>query len=238
MDNKQMRIFFVLFLLPVYLKAISISYDPSWYPLDYENATPAINAYIQEAIKKLDSPFLELKLFKMPYLNLFSALESSEVDGILSAVYPKTQVTVDLLPSILLLETGPILVVRKRDKIKKLKQLAYKTVGVSPYDRSTFVAQSHPSIVIKSYENMTLALQDLATQVIDGVLLSNLDALTLLHHYPSLQTVGSPLTEEGIRFYFLRTSEKERLKKIINKKILEFQSSGSSKKLLEKYLLL
>lgn len=235
----------ILFLISIFLfhlgisEQIIVARDPQWYPLDFGEKTPYINAYTQMACVSLSSSKLHLKLVDTDWINLFQSLNQETAEAVLSAIPLNTDVTINYDYTTPILCLGPVLIVRKKSVLHSMAQLSDRIVGLNPYDQSVFVAQQNPKTMIKYYEQMFVALDDLIEQNIDAVLLDYLTAHTLIpKKYPQLKIVSEPLNQEGIRFFFLKTAQSVSTIKFLDKQIKKFQTSNQKKTLLKKYLVL
>lgn len=186
----------------------SIGRDPSWFPLQLDQQFfPNITAFTTVLVQKISKvEEVPLTVIDLSWAQLFQSLEEEEVAGIFTSL-PPTPITTDKYTfSDPFLWLGPVLVVKKGAPVTSLLDLEGKIVGVNQFSESVLIVQEYPSILIKLYENMPTALEDLVEGKIDGVLLETLEAHALIPNlYPdSLKIVTAPLNDKGLRLITLK----------------------------------
>lgn len=196
-------------------KAHFIGRDPTWYAIHEEVSPPDLTAFTNALVEQIaKTEHIELDLVNVGSAQLFQPLELEEVGGVLSVIEPDVVSKGKYSFSDPLLLLGPVLVVREDSEAHSLEDLSGKIVAVNQYDESVLIAQSYPSLVIALYQSKAEALTQLKEGGYDGVLISNIQAQSLVNHfYPSaLKIVTKPLSNKGIRLVTL----KERNKSLIN----------------------
>ncbi len=169
----------------------------------------------------------------MPFSELFDALESGEVDVVISAVTitPERQET--MLFSVPYLNAGMSIAVRKDNvDITSLENLNDKRVGVLKGTiGEELILQSEyidPSLVT-SYEKNDERLQDLSDGTLDAIVVH-----FLIKDLPSLKLVGEPLSES---YYGVVTRLNDTaLMNEIDKTLRELKRNGTLNEIKQKYV--
>lgn len=193
----------------------SIGRDPNWINLDIyldiDQYNVRLNAFtdalIQEIARIENIPF---KMVNADRTQLLQLLEDKQLPAILSSL-PPSQLNQDIFSfSTPLIQLGPVLVVPIHSKALSLEDLKGKIVSVNQYNNSVLIVQRYPSIIIREYQNIPTALQQLVQGEIDALLLNNLDAYALIPHlYPDqLKIVTKPLDDQAIRLITLKNTNK------------------------------
>ena len=211
-----------------------IGRDPSWYPENLGTKTDEINGFTNALIGNIGNN--KIQIIDIDSINLLQGLDDQEYPAILSSLPPTEENQDRYLFSNPYLLIGPVLVVPFNSKATSLDDFEEKIVGVSPYDDSILIAQKNPTLIIKEYEAMPTALEDLATGEIDAVLLNTLKANALIPNlYPeTLRIVSYPLNKKGLRLIALR-GENEDLISHFNTKLSELRESGEYTKLRKQF---
>lgn len=203
--------------------ALTIGRDPNWSSLHLGqmavNITALSTALVQEIAKEEKIP---LQVLDTDWIQLYEGLENNSFGGVFSSL-PLNLIThseYDFSEPFLLL--GPVLVVRNGSSATSLNDLHGGIVGINQFDNSVLIVQEHPSIIIRLYQNMSAALSDLTNGLLDGVLLPNLEAHSLIPNQfaGSLKIVTPPLNNEGIRIVTLKGQ---------NKSLIDYFNNGLSK---------
>lgn len=187
--------------------ATKIGRDLSWYPLNLHGATALVNGFTDALIDQInESENLDYELLNINWDFLLQGLAEEQYPAALTTLQPNPK-TLDLYhfskPFLLL---GPVLITSKNSSIRSLNDLEERIVGISPYDTSIFIAQKIPNVVIRLFDEMPIALEQLSEGNIDGVLLATLPAHKYLESQPfkELQIVTAPLNEQGLRLIVLK----------------------------------
>ncbi len=225
------RLFLLLFLFvsPLFAKeTFKIAQDPTWGSDTLGNETYSITAFTGGLLRELsDAENIALDLFATDSSELLKGLCEENYDGIFTTLQPDATTKEKYDFSSPLLRYGPVLVVREESRIKSLKDLKGKNLGISAFDRSVLVAQKVPAIYIQLYQSMPEALTDLSQGKIDGVLMSTIQAHALVgHRYPGvLRIATAPLNDDAVRLVTLK-GKKKALLSYFNRGIKKLKKSG------------
>lgn len=235
-----MRLIFLLYFfssITLWATSYTVGRDPTWYPYDFQEKTGDVNGYINQLIsdiaKKED---LKITIINKDPLSLLQGLQTNEYDSAVSIVLMTDENKGMYHFSKPLLNLGQVLVVGKNSNATSLEQLAGKIVGISPFDDSVFIVQKIPSILMRPFQSLPIALKALAKGEIDGVLLPALGAHGLIESEFSntLKIVTDPLSHRGIHLIVLQKKH-DALVDSINQALARFEKNGYLKNLQKQF---
>lgn len=215
-----------------------IGYDPTWYPLNLYGKVNAVTAFVETLFQKVEKKAdVNFALTESSPLELLFNLEDGLFDGILSSLAPEGESLekYDFSDPILLI--GPVLVVKSDSQLKTLSDFKEKILALSTYDSTAaLMAQKYPGVVMKNYNDMIVALEDVANGIIDGALVSRLEAEALIpaQFANQLMIATAPLTNEGIRLVTLK-GEQGKLLSTFNQSFKVVEKESIYKQLLHYY---
>ena len=116
--------------------------------------------------------------------------------------------------------------------------MAGQEVAVLPRSAAAKLIATCPQILSKNYESVPEALNELVIGEVDGVLVSNIPAISYVSDLYSkrLKIVTEPLDDEGLRLITLHDNNQELLK-IFNRGLNRMKQSGQYEELLKKWKL-
>lgn len=224
----KLLVFILLYSTTLIGKTFVIGRDPYWSSIDLSNREPQVNAFINELsqeISNMGKGELEIQDGNLEYLE--RNMDAGCYQGILTIVNPSiaNKDRYDFSSPIIFL--GPVIIVRSNSKDSSLNDLEGKTIGISSFDKTVYVAQKIPCVIIKNYENLHFALHDLLAGKLDAVLMPTLQAkATISQRYPlTLKIASPPLSNEAIRLVVLKGKQRDLLT-IFNKGLKEMKKSG------------
>lgn len=215
----------------------TIARDPSWLPLQFKEMTSNINGFtnglVLELAKVENRPFA---LVDVAWNQLFDGLERDEYGGIFTSLGPNPISIERYSFSDPLLLLGPVLVVPIDSPAHSLADLRDRTVQVFQYDDSVLIVQKYPSILIETYQNSILALEDVAQGKASGALVPNLEARALITAlYPDrLKIATEPLSDKGIRVITLKDQNQDLLQDF-NAGLTKLKEKGAYQNLLNNF---
>lgn len=216
----------------------SIGRDQTWFPLDFGVQTPQINAFVNSLVLEMGkAEKVRYRIVDTDWLILMEGLEQDLYAGIFSSLSPTPENQNILTFSEPFLKIGPVLIVRKEAEESSLKQMPGKIIGMSQFDESMLIAQQYP-VIIKLYQEMPLALEDLVQGSIDAVLMPALDAAPLISkiYYKSLKITSPPLNDKGLRLISIK-GKHERLQERFKTGLENLNKSGKYEEILKQFSL-
>ena len=216
-----------------------VGVDPSWYPLLLDgkerNMTGFSTELLQEIGKKEDVAFSKVSV---SWDVLMEGLQKGQYVGILFSMQPYNfnQQTYDF--SDLYLKTGPVLVVSTSFDYTSLDNLSGKEIAVMPDSGGTSILEKHPGILIRNYDSIAKALNDVSLGEIDGAIVDRLMAESYCQdlYQGKLKIVTAPLNDAGLRLITLHNKAPE-LIEAFNDGLEKLKSSKEYDDLLKKWSL-
>jgi polar amino acid transport system substrate-binding protein len=218
-------------------KPYEIGIDPSWVPLNFEERQNAILGFSHELFLSIATEKnLPLSLLTVNWDSLFEGLKKDRYQGILSSLYPYN-FNKDLYSfSEPFLQIGPVIVTQKGSELHSLKDFDSKTVAVIINSPEVLLLEKYPSILIRPYESIPLALNALASGAVEAALLPILQTSSYVQnlYYRSLQIASAPLTDEGLFLLTLKDKHPKLIKEF-NQALSRMKKNGEYQKLLDKW---
>lgn len=213
-----------------------IGIDPSWYPLDLTGKEKNVLAFSTELLQQISQhEKIQITQVIMSWDNLLGGLQKRQYDGMLSSMQPYlfTQNQYDC--SELYLQTGPVLIVSASSSVNSLSLLNGKEVAVQD-ETGINILEKYPGIIIRTYDSIPKALNDVLTGTIDGALVNAISAYAYCNdlYQGQLKVATSPLNSEGLRLVTLH-GEAGDLMQAFNDGLKQMQKSGHYNELLKKW---
>lgn len=226
----MLKFLLLLFLISTSLigNSFIIGRDPNWNSTDLSQRQAQVNAFLNELVQEISTMSkrsIQIQDGNADYLQ--NGMKEGCLQGIFTIVDPKTANKKRFDFSSPLIFLGPVIVVQTNSQDNSLSDLEGKNVGINSYDQTVLIAQKVRGIVIKNYDNLHFALNDLIEGKLDAVLMPTLQAQALIpQRYPlKLKISSEPLSDEAIRLIVPKGRQSELLT-IFNKGVKETKKSG------------
>jgi polar amino acid transport system substrate-binding protein len=219
---------------------IVIATDATWPPMEMVDESKNIVGFdidLMNAAAKAGGFEVEFK--NTAWDGIFAGLEGGKYDAVMSSVTitDERKQTMDF--SIPYINAGQILVVKKEvSGVEKLADLAGKTVGAQIGTTGAFEIDKVSTLKKKEYDEIGLAIADLANGRIDAVVcdtpVAAQYALQNDEYKGTLKIVGEPFTDE-----YYGVAVKKGNKKVldtINKGLKKVLDAGDNKAIEDKWL--
>jgi polar amino acid transport system substrate-binding protein len=163
-------------------------------------------------------------------------LQKDKYEAILSSMPPYVFNTQQFDFSEIYLPLGPVLVVPIQSPIRSLDRLDGKEIGVISGSTGPLILEKSPGVLIRFYDSIPKALNDLIAGTIDGAIIDILSAVAYCRdlYQEELKIVTPPLDEEGLRL-ITKHGSTPTLIKGFNNGLAKMKSNGSYAKLLDKW---
>ena len=214
-----------------------IGVDQSWFPLllaGRENSVTGFSTELLKEIGKLEK--ISITKITVNWDNLVEGLQAGKYDAILSSIPPYifNQQIYDF--SELYLPTGPVLVMPIKSSFDSFAKLSGKEIGIVPDTKGALLLEKYPAILIRSYDSIPKALNDIVHGAIDGALIDNLSAIAYCQdlYQTELKIVSPPLTTEGLRLITLHGQASDLLLRF-NRGLDKMKTTKAYDKLLMKW---
>ena len=216
-----------------------IAIDKSWAPLDLHGQEQYMQGFISELTAKIaKEEEIKIQLVTVASSQLFDNLAKGYYDGVISPLSPNVINEEKYLFSEPIYLVGPVLIVPLHSKATKISEL--HNVGVKTGFSGIFTLSGSPMTQILTYNDMNVALNDLALGKIDGLIMGSIDAYAYIQGYytDKLKVATSPLTNEGLRLVTLNKFFGKELEKLFDKGLTEVKKEGFYQNLLKKWELI
>jgi polar amino acid transport system substrate-binding protein len=214
-----------------------VGVDTTWYPLLLDGKESNLTAFstelLQEIGKKEEVSFSKVIV---SWDVLLEGLKKGEYNAILFSKPPYNfnQQTFDF--SDLYLKTGPVLVVSTSFDFKSMDKLSGKEIAVMPDSTGTIILEKYPGILIRNYDSIAKALNDVNSGEIDGAIIDVLMATSYCQdlYQGKLRIVTEPLNDAGLRLITLHNRAPE-LIEAFNDGLEKLKASKEYEKLMQKW---
>lgn len=169
---------------------------------------------------------------------LYPGLDNGTFDAIMVSTVPYSPTkNYDYSEPIYLL--GPVLIVHQNSDVHSLEQMDGKIIGIPSGLSLVFNIEKYPSIILRTYESPQSALANLSRNVIDGVIMDYLSAITYTTsiYAGQMKIATEPLTEEALRIVARKNTHGDELIHYFDSGIEHLKKEGEFDKLLEKWSL-
>lgn len=217
----------------------TIGVDVAWYGLDFMGQQNNVTGFSRELLKEIG----KLKKMKLAFLPvnwdvLLSDMKAGRYNGALSSLYPFVfnEANYDFSHPYLL--TGPVLVVPIGSSVTSLDKLDGKEIAYLANSDGDLLLEKNPAILIRPYDSIPQALNDVAGGIIDGAIVNVLVATSYSENIYNgqLKIATPPLNEEGLRL-LTPVQKNPQLIRAFNEAIDELKHKGTYDTLLKKWSL-
>jgi len=220
-------------------KVITVATDATWPPMEMVNQDKVIVGFDIDFLNAVAKEAgFTVKFQNTAWDGIFAGIAVGKYDAIISSVTitDERKKTMDF--SNPYINAGQTLIVPNSSSAVVLADLKGKKVGAQIGTTGSFEVKKTAGVTLKTYDEIGLAFEDMATGRIDGVVCDTPVAadyaLQRDEYKSSFKIVGEPFTEEyyGI---VVKKGNKDLLD-LINKGIKAVQAKGIDKKLEAKWL--
>ncbi len=217
----------------------TIGVDVAWYGMDFKGQENNVTGFSRDLLREI-SKMKKMKLSFLPvnWDVLISNLKTKSCDGILSSLPPYifNQSTFDFSHPFLM--TGPVLIVPVSSAWKSIDQLGGKEIAYLADSDGALILEKNPGILIRPYDSIPQALNDVVSGAIDGAIVDVVIASSYCQNIykGQLKIVTPPLNDLGLRL-LTRVHETPPLMHAFNEGLAELKASGAYEALLKKWSL-
>lgn len=215
----------------------TIAVDPSFFPLDIEGREENVYVFLNDLLHEVgEKSGVTLNKTNVAWDMVLSRVEEGKVDGAISSIEPYAHNKAMYDFSELLLQTGPVLVVRERSNITSFQNFGKGILLVANVDQEQVILREYPEILPKTYDQLAPALEKVLNGYADGILLDAVDApaYTQVRFAGRLRSAGPPLGNGGLRIITKKGAHPDLIQRV-NTGIEAVKASGMYKTLLKKW---
>ncbi|TVQ38102.1 MAG: basic amino acid ABC transporter substrate-binding protein [Spirochaetaceae bacterium] len=219
---------------------IVVATDATWPPMQFIDENRELVGFDIDLMRLIaEKGGFEVEFQNTAWDGIFAGLATREYDAVISSVTitEERRQTMDF--SIPYINAGQVLIVRQNQSgVTTLNDLRGRSVGAQIGTTGSFEVQAVAGVELRTYDELGLAIEDLANGRIDGVVADTPIAADYVlqneNYRDRLQIVGEPFTEE---FYgvAVRKGNTEVLERI-NAGLQAVLDSGRIAELEEKWL--
>ncbi|HPO50610.1 MAG TPA: basic amino acid ABC transporter substrate-binding protein [Spirochaetota bacterium] len=219
---------------------IVIATDATWPPMEYVNENKEIVGFDIDLMKEVAKEAgFTVEFRNTAWDGIFAGLENGDYDGVMSSVTitEERKQTMDFSDPYI--NAGQVLIVAtSNSEVTKLEDLKGKSVGAQIGTTGAFEIQKISEITLRSYDELGLAIEDLANNKIEGVVADTPIAANYVLQNPNykdkLKIVTEPFTEE---YYGVAIKKgNTRVKDLINLGLKKVKESGKDEEVANKWL--
>jgi ABC-type amino acid transport substrate-binding protein len=214
-----------------------VGVDSSWYPLQLgprENNVTAFSTELLAEIGRVEHiPFVKVNV---NWNDLMEGLQKNKYEAILTSMPPYIFNEKMFNFSDIYLYLGPVLVVPCDSNIDSLDMVSNKEIAVVSGSSNDLILQKVPGVLIRYYDTIPQALNDILTQTVDGAVIDVLSAVAYCNdlYQGQLKIVTPPLTDEGLRL-ITKHGAHPALIKGFNQGLAKLKKEGVYQKILAKW---
>ncbi|MFW5801833.1 MAG: basic amino acid ABC transporter substrate-binding protein [Spirochaeta sp.] len=221
-------------------ESLVIATDATWPPMEYVNEDREIVGFDIDLIKAVgEATGVDIEIQNTAWDGIFAGLLNGDYDAVISSVTITEERQRSMDFSTPYLNAGQVLIVSAdTEDVTTLSDLSGQSVGAQIGTTGFFEAQETPGVEALSYDEIGLAIEDLANGQIAGVVADAPIAADYVlqneNYRDTLKIVGEPFTDEY--FGIAVRQDNERVLSVINEGLEELRSSGRIEELEDKWL--
>lgn len=217
----------------------TIGVDVAWYGIDFLGQQNNVTGFSRDLLKEIGkTKKVKFNFLPVNWDTLIPHLKTGQYDGILSSLYPYifNQPNFDFSQPYLL--TGPVLVIPISVNWKDINQLSGKEIAVLTDTQGTLLLEKNPAILIRPYDSIPQALNDVLAGILDGAILDVIPADSYCENLYAgkLKIAAPPFNDQGLRL-LTPTLKFPELIQLFNEGLDELKKNGTYDTLLKKWSL-
>jgi len=222
------------------VRRIVVATDAAWPPMEFVNTDKEIVGYDIDLMNAIaEAAGFEVEFRNTAWDGIFAGLAAGEYDAVISSVTitEDRQKTMDFSEPYI--NAGQVLIVQQgASGVDELSDLVGERVGAQIGTTGAFEINKVDGVDLATYDELGLAIEDLANGRIAGVVADTPIAADYVlqndEYSDSLMIVGQPFTEE---FYGIAVQKgNDELLALINEGLAAVQAEGIPEQLEDKWL--
>jgi len=214
--------------------------DATWPPMEYIDDNGEIVGFDMDLLAAMaKAGDFKYKILNTGWDGIFAGLANGSYDAIISSVTITEERKQKMNFTTPYVNAGQILIVRNDYSGKeKLEDFAGKKVGVQQGTTGDFAVEVFAKIDRRAYDDVGLAIEDLANGNLDAVVCDSVTAVNFAvtneNYSKKLKIIGEPFTEE--EYGIAVSKNNEELLAILNAALSQVFADGTHAKLVSKWL--
>lgn len=215
----------------------SIAIDPSFFPLNIQGREENVYVFLHDLLQAIGKE--EGVVFSKVNASwdiLFEKLKQDKYDAVITSLMPYIYNQSKYDFSDMLLQTGPVLVVRYRSNIDALSDMSKGLLFVQNPDEQQMVMERYPTIITQVYDIPAPAFERVLSGYADGMFLESIDAVAYVSdlYAQRLRIAEGPYGESGLRIV-TKKGENASLRTVINEGLKKLKANGTYDMLAKKW---
>lgn len=220
--------------------SIVVATDATWPPMEFLNEDREIVGFDIDLMNAIaEAAGFEVEFRNTAWDGIFAGLATGEYDAVISSVTITEERRQNMDFSEPYINAGQVLIVSvDTDGVETLEDMVGMTVGAQIGTTGAFAIEEVDGVETATYDEVGLAIEDLAAGRIDGVVadtpVAANYALQNETYAEALKIVGEPFTDE---YYGIAVPQgRDALLEMINEGLAQVQADGTIDELTEQWL--
>lgn len=222
------------------VRTITVGTDATWPPMEFVNEDKELVGYDIDLMNAIaDAAGFEVEFQNTAWDGIFAGLGTGEYDAVISSVTitEERQETMDFSEPYI--NAGQVLIVQQSTTgVQTLEDLVGERVGAQIGTTGAFEVNNVEGVELSTYDELGLAIEDLANGRIAGVVADTPIAADYVlqneEYSGTLKIVGEPFTEE---FYGIAVQKgNDEVLALINEGLAAVKAEGIPEQLEDKWL--
>jgi polar amino acid transport system substrate-binding protein len=183
-------------------KEYKIGIDPVFYPNNFGKENPNILGFIEEILLRISKEMnIEFEKMSTNWDILFENLDNNKLDVVVSSKQPYNFNMAKYDFSNVFLNTGPVLLIRKDSKLKKIKDLKGKMIAIEDSDIQLLARKRFPEVTLIKYSSIPRALEAVDDEEVNGAIVNIIPVSSYMHQtFNNRFKILEILTDQGLKF--------------------------------------
>jgi len=218
---------------------ITVASDATWPPMEFVDATGVIVGFDIDLLNAVaEAGGFEVEVQNTAWDGIFAGLANGDYDAVISSVTITEERQRTMAFSTPYINAGQVLIVPAGSSAKNLSDLSGQQVGAQIGTTGAFEIEKVAGVTLLTYDEIGLAVEDLANGRISGVVCDSPIAADYVlqndNYSNKLQIAGDPFTEE---FFGIAVQKgNEEVLEMINAGLQVILNDGTVEDLKDKWL--
>jgi ABC-type amino acid transport substrate-binding protein len=212
-----------------------IAFPRSWNNIQLYGTEQSVRGFSSDLLYEIASTVnIQVKLIMADAEAFPSLLDSGQVDGVLTAIPVDTASMEFYEFTIPYFVSGTVVVVGANSPYTKTNEFKNAVIAYDYNEGAEVTLGAKNSWLLKPYDSVTQALEDMVTGKVDGMILNFINASRLKRslYRAKIRLLMPPLSTQNVRLA-VRKGKNHELIELFNKGVLTYVKSGQYKELLD-----
>lgn len=212
-----------------------IAYPRGWNNIQLYGTEQSVIGFSSDLLYEIASTVnIQVKLIMADAETFPALLDSGQVDGVLTAIPVDTASLEFYEFTIPYFVSGTVVVVGSTSQYTKTNELKNAVIAYDYNEGAEVTLGAKNSWLLRPYDSVTVALEDVVTGKVDGMILNFINASRLNRslYRGKIRLLMPPLVTQNVRLA-VRRGKNHELIELFNKGVLKYVKSGQYKELLD-----